>query len=81
MVGLTKPVVSAALEAVQEIDEMYEGYRADLAERLSMALQFLDSGANERSQRRPLRTLSNALQLKSALSLENSYAIGKRPHH
>ena len=57
MVGRPKPVVSAAWEAVQEIDEVYEGYRADLVDRLSRALQFLDSGDNERSQRKATEDL------------------------
>ena len=57
MVSRNKPVVSAALEAVQGIDEVYEGYRADLVEKLSRALRVLDSGDNERSQRKATEDL------------------------
>ena len=69
MLGSVSPVIVAAREAVQDIGELYDGYRGDLIRELVHALQILDSQTGQAAQRRAIEDLIKRFNAEVILKL------------
>ena len=61
MVNAARILTSAAREVVQDIDEPYDGYDAELVRIFTRVLQILRDEPGERAQRRAIETLLQGL--------------------
>ena len=61
MVNAARILTTAAREVVQEIDNRYDDYDAELVRTFTRVLQILRDEPNERAQRRAIETLLQGL--------------------
>ena len=61
MVNAARILTSAARDVVQDIDNRYEGYDAELVRTFTRVLQILRDEPGERAQRRSIETLLHGL--------------------